>query len=304
VKMTAALVAGFAASLSASPIQTATDAPDRATVVVDGHAIAVWSRRPPSPTEAVLLVHGRTWSARPDWDLQVAGEDRSVLRSLATRGVAAYALDLRGYGDTPRDGTGWNTPRRSTDDVLAVLEWIRQQHPRLRPPTLVGWSRGGAIAMMAAQFKPAAMSSLVLFGFSWDPEGAFPEIDDPQGPPAKIPNTAEAAASDFISPRVTSPALVKAFVAQALRADPVLADLKGDGEYKVLAAERVIVPTLVIFGSRDPAYERGSANRFVAALSTGSKRLLVLPGADHAAHLENTHVEWVNAVAAFARTAK
>ena len=32
---------------------------------------------------------------------------------LAAKGWAAYALDLRGYGGTKRDATGWNTPDRA-----------------------------------------------------------------------------------------------------------------------------------------------------------------------------------------------
>lgn len=297
--LVAVLVGGLTSVTPQAPAS-----PDRHTVVVDGHPMAVWSRRPIEPRAAVLLVHGRTWSTRPDWDLQVAGLERSVMRSLVEEGVAAYGVDLRGYGETPRDGTGWNTPRRSANDVLGVLDWVRRQHPALAAPTLVGWSRGGAVAMMAAQLKPGAMSSLVLFGFSWDPDTEFPEIKDPAGSPTRTVNTREAAASDFISPRVTPPSVVTAFVDQALRADPILADLKGDAEYKMLSAKAVNVPTLVIFGSRDPAFDRDGVRRFVAALSTRNKRLLVLTGADHAAQLENTHAEWVSAVAAFASAAK
>ena len=96
-------------------------APQRFTVQSDGHPLAVWARIPPAPRGAVLLIHGRTWSSRPDFDLDVPGLHRSVLESLETRGFAAYALDLRGYGDTPRDQTGWITPRRAAADVVAVL---------------------------------------------------------------------------------------------------------------------------------------------------------------------------------------
>src|SRR5689334_13841263 len=89
-----------------------TNGPERFTVTSDGHPMAVWARRPPTPKGAVLLVHGRTWSSRPDFDLQVPGMQRSVMMSLAAQGFAAYAVDLRGYGETPRDNTGWLTPKR------------------------------------------------------------------------------------------------------------------------------------------------------------------------------------------------
>ena len=152
-------------------LQTATPAPapatpQRFTVTVDGHPIAVWGRVPPNARKSVLLVHGRTWSSRPDFDLQVPGLKRSVMQSFADRGIAAYAVDLRGYGETPRDATGFNTPVRAAADVAAVLKWMAAQHPRLEPPALLGWSNGAVIAMHVAQLKAAPLSHVILFGFT------------------------------------------------------------------------------------------------------------------------------------------
>src|SRR5262249_36682414 len=76
---------------------------ERFTVTSDGHPMAVWARRPVNPRGAILLVHGMTWSTRPDFDLQVPGLQRSVMTSFAAQGFAAYGVDLRGYGETPRD---------------------------------------------------------------------------------------------------------------------------------------------------------------------------------------------------------
>jgi alpha-beta hydrolase superfamily lysophospholipase len=91
-------------------------------------------RRPSAPKGAVLFVHGRTWSGRPIFDLQVPGYKRSVLASFAAQGYAAYAVDLRGYGATPRDATGWLTPKRAATDISNVLGWIATQHPRCPSP--------------------------------------------------------------------------------------------------------------------------------------------------------------------------
>jgi pimeloyl-ACP methyl ester carboxylesterase len=246
----------------------------------------------------VLLVHGRTWSSRPDFDLQVPGMQRSVLVSLAARGWAAYAVDLRGYGETPRDASGWMTPRRAALDVVNVLAWIAQQHPSLPRPALVGWSRGAAIAMLAAQQAPPRASALVMFGFAFDPDASFADGSVP-GKPAREKNTAESAASDFISPAVTPPAVINAFVAQALKSDPILADVKDDAELNALDPRHFTVPTLVMYGERDPGVEPADARKFVSRLAAADKRLVVLPGADHAAHLENTHEAWISAIDTF-----
>ena len=98
-----ALIVAFAATVgtAAAAQEQAASSPERLTVLADGHPLAVWVRRPAVPEGTVLLVHGRTWSSRPDFDLQVPGFRRSVMQSLADRGLAAYAVDLRGYGETP-----------------------------------------------------------------------------------------------------------------------------------------------------------------------------------------------------------
>lgn len=284
---------------AAAPPPAARPAPalERFTVQSDGHAMAVWARRPANPHAVLLLVHGMTWSTRPDFDLQVPGMQRSVMANFAALGIAAYGVDLRGYGETPRDATGWMTPRRAAADVEKVLAWIAAQHPALPKPALVGWSRGGAISAMVAQAWPARVSSLVLYGFVFDPEAQFVDgivTEKPQ----LAKNTAEAAASDFVSPKVTPQAVIKAYVEQALKADPVRVDLKGDAEFNAIKPNKISVPTLVIYGQQDAISDQ-EAGKFFAALATGDKAIVVLPGGDHAAMLEDTHDMWMAAIAGF-----
>jgi len=95
---TALVLATTPAGLAQRQPAASSSAPDRFTVMSDGHPMAVWSRRPATPKGVILLVHGRTWSSRPDFDLQVSGLQRSVLASFVSQGFAAYAVDLRGRG--------------------------------------------------------------------------------------------------------------------------------------------------------------------------------------------------------------
>jgi len=272
--------------------------PERFTVTADGHPLAVWARRPASPRGAILLVHGRTWSSIPDFDLQVPGMQRSTLAALARRGFAAYALDLRGYGETPRDLTGWLTPRRSAADIAAVLAWIGQQHPTLPKPALLGWSRGAIISMLVAQLTPQRLSALVVYGFAYDPDLDFADADVPPKPP-RLKNTPTAAASDFVSPKVTPQAVVDAFVAQALRSDPVSADLRNDGELNAIDPARITMPTLLLYGERDINVPPMEGRKLFERLGAADKQMVGLPGADHVAHLEDTHDAWTAAVVSF-----
>ena len=85
------------------------------TVDSDGHPMALWEKSPQNPKGTVLLLHGRTWSGVPDFDLQVPGEELSLMDGLVEEGWSTFALDQRGYGATPRDETlGRTSARRAS----------------------------------------------------------------------------------------------------------------------------------------------------------------------------------------------
>lgn len=276
----------------------AADPPQRFTVTADGHPLAVWARVPASPRRAIVLVHGRTWSSRPDFDLQVPGLSRSVMQSLADRGIAAYAVDLRGYGETPRDASGFTTPNRAAADVAAVLRWVADRHPSLGRPALLGWSNGAVVAQHVAQLGRTPVSAVVLFGYTPTPAVSFADDEAPDVAP-EIKNTAAAAESDFIAPDVTAPAVVRAFVTQALAADPIFAEWKHFSQWDVLRADKLATPVLIMHGELDPGADPDAAKAFLAATKSRRRDYVVLPGADHCAQLENTHGRFVDAVVHF-----
>ncbi|MEO0972442.1 MAG: alpha/beta fold hydrolase [Pseudomonadota bacterium] len=275
-------------------------APLHHTVEVDGHPIAVWEKSAHEATQAVLLVHGRTWSALPDFDLQVEGEDLSLMDGLVAAGFSVYAVDLRGYGATPRDDTGWLTPRRAAADVIAVLRWIDEQASWSSRPHLFGWSMGSTISQLAAQQAPGAMASLTLYGYWHDPDRTFP-ADAPNLRPERLENTADAAASDFITPGSISTRAVETYVAMALAADPVKTDLRGLSDYNALDPSEVKLPTLVIAGEFDPLAPAATLTKLFRRLHTGHKQWVSVPGGDHAAHLEAPRDYFLRQLVAFLR---
>ncbi|PPT85401.1 alpha/beta hydrolase [Xanthomonas theicola] len=269
----------------------------------DGQGLALWSRVPAQPRGSVLLVHGRTWSSLPNFDLQVPGEPadtRSVLAALARAGYAAYALDLRGYGASARDRSGWNTPDRAAADVCAALGWIAQRHPRLPPPALLGYSNGARIALLVAQAPSPALSALVLYGFPDDVE-APPAPEATPAEPPRVRTTAEAAGSDFLTPGAASPAVRAAYVAQALAADPVRADWRAPEQFAYRPEQVAKVPVLLLRGVDDPLATQPENAHLYARLRSGDRTWVTLPHADHVAHVEDTHAAWVEAVVAFLR---
>jgi pimeloyl-ACP methyl ester carboxylesterase len=214
----------FVALLAAGALVTPAPAaaqtkPTKHVVQSDGHPLTVWSKRPARATRAILLVHGRTWSTLPDFDLQVPGEHRSLMDALVAKGYAVYGVDLRGYGATPRDKSEWDTPVRSADDIANVLKFIQQDAGLATKPALFGWSNGSAVGALAALRRPELMSDLILFGYFLDPDVTIPAEADTVTP-AKTKTTATGAAEDFIAKGVISQKAIDAYVKAALAADP------------------------------------------------------------------------------------
>ncbi|MEK9500738.1 alpha/beta fold hydrolase [Gemmatimonadota bacterium DH-20] len=275
-----------------------TPALERLEVDSDGHALTVWARVPESAVATVLLLHGRTWSSLPDFDLQVEGESLSLMQALAGEDIAVYALDARGYGATPRDESGWLDPDRMALDVVRVLEWLGEGTGAA--PTVMGWSYGSTAAHLAAQRRPDLVAGVALYGYWKDPAALLPAQDDPADPPARA-TTEEAARSDFITPGSISDRAVDAFVAAALEADPVRVDVRRAHAFNALSPDSLTVPTLILQGELDPIAPSAVQERLFRGLGTAHKSWVVLPGCDHAAHLERCMPRFVRALAGFVR---
>lgn len=297
-----ALTLGLMVVIAGSACTATTGSPERPTLLrhtveADGHPLAVWEKSPDEPRSVLLLVHGRTWSTVPDFDLQVPGEDLSLMDGLVDMGVAAYGIDLRGYGETPRDPSGWNTPGQAADDVAAVLTWLRARHADI-PVHLFGWSNGSMVSQLTAQRRPELVDRLVVFGYPNRPGRTRP-VDEPAGAPPMAPTTAEAAASDFITPNSISQRAIDAYVAAALAADPVRTDWTRGHEWNELDPARVTVPTLILQGEHDPLSPTEAQMALFGGLATADKAWVVIPGGDHAAFLETPRDYFLAALESF-----
>ncbi len=286
--------------LTAVP-QAAARPPVKHDVVVDGHHLAVWEKKPAQPRAVIVLLHGRTWSSLPNFDLQVPGGPRSFMDALADAGLDVLAVDLRGYGATPRDATGWLTPDRAIADVHAVVAWIQQRSSGARLPIyLFGLSRGAMVAAMAAQQRPETVAGVVLLGFGFDPDAQIPAAD-PAGRPARARNVADDAASDFITRDASTTSTVTAFVRAALQADPVRADWRDEHQFNAFRPAQLQAPVLLVHGERDPQAPVPVETKLFTRFATSDKAWVVLPGADHAAHLEKSQGALVRTIVWFIR---
>jgi pimeloyl-ACP methyl ester carboxylesterase len=265
----------------------------------DGHPLTVWVKRPAGATRgAILLLHGRTWSSRPNFDLQVAGQHVSLMDALVKRGYSVYALDQRGYGATARDASGWLTPERAALDASEVLDQIASdEHGGRGSAALLGYSQGSMTAMLLAQEHPEKVGSLILYGFPIDPSVKRDFGADP-GTPARRHTTAAAAGEDFITPDRTPHGVKEEYVREAILMDSIRVDWRGERTFGTLDPARLRTPTLLLDGERDPYANAANHGAFFPRIATADRWWVVLPGVDHAAHLE-AQPEFVNAVVAF-----
>jgi len=249
-----------------------------------------------------VLVHGRTWSGRPDFDLATDCEDLSLMNGLAALGIETHAVDMRGYGNTPRDSSGWLTPNRAANDIAAVLGWLKERaQQRGENPAkahLFGWSYGATMAQLAVQQHPQLAQSLSLFGYAVR-KGYSTTPDSLPAKPPQAANTYANAISDFIVPNSISPGAIEAFAVAALAADPIRSDWNNLEQWKALDARKVTVPTLLLQGEFDPLARRRVHKRLFRRLPHENKQWVVLEGGDHAAFMETPREEFINQLAQF-----
>lgn len=270
--------------------------PIKHTVDADGHPMALWEKSVINPKGQILLHHGRTWSSLPDFDLQVKGEDLSLMDGFNKMGYSVWALDARGYGATPRDATGFNTPDRAAKDLSIVLEWLNKRNQQ--KSHLWGWSMGSAIAQLTAQKYPEHIESLTLFGYPIRLGIVIPE-DNKSGKPARAPTTAKAAAEDFIVPGSISRKAIDEYVRHALNADPVRADWNMTHQFNQLDGKEVKVPVLLLQGEFDPLAKTDMHAKAFSDFPNAHKQWVVLKGGDHAALLESSRGRLMDATVNF-----
>lgn len=165
-------------------------------------------------------------------------------------------------------------------------------------PSLFGWSMGSLVSHLTVQNNPELVSTVTLFGYPFGADVTIPEIAGPVNPPQRA-NTAEAAASDFITPGSISDAALEAYVQEALAADPTRVDWNRAHEWNALRPGLVTAPTLLIHGEYDPLAPIQAQKEVFAGLGTSDKQWTIIPGGDHAALLETPRGYMLEAVVDF-----
>jgi pimeloyl-ACP methyl ester carboxylesterase len=250
--------------------------------------------------EPALCVHGLAGSSR-NW---------TDLMDLLRPRLAADALDLPGFGDSPPRPDGRYSIAALAQTVTALIEW------RGRGPVhLIANSLGGAVSVKLAAVRPDLVKTLTLISPALP--DSRPRLDLIRFPVMSLPRlgprllrkyealTPQARVADVIATCYSDPALFPPVrfateVAELARRDTLgYATAALVGSIRALTAEffrmgrhtawrdaaGITVPALVIYGSHDRLVDPRLAGRAAHAFS--GARIVVLPRTGHLAHMEH-----------------
>jgi pimeloyl-ACP methyl ester carboxylesterase len=299
----------------------------------DGTRLRLWERTSDGESEgggkgggdiAVLYVHGATYPGRAVFDT-AAGPAPTWLSHTTGCGRAAYALDLRGYGDSEAP-TAMDTEPGEAElpcranvaaaDVAAAVEAIPQ--PRVH---LVGYSWGTVVCGRALAEGRMRALSLTQFAPVFRPDPSLVEGFDLGAPPAPTREVTREEAlerwtgqfPEGVAPGTwRDPAAFEVFwdalhgSGQAVEAsvptvrapNGVLLDLADAVEAAPYDPSRVTQPAFVCRGSFDPTATREDALALYDALPR-ARGYHEVGGGTHFLPLEKRREDLFDAVAAF-----
>ena len=265
----------------------------------DGTRIRRWGRVPPDATEAVVFVHGATYGGRGAFD----PDGFSWLEAVAAGGRAAYAVDVRGYGDSERPPAldadpEANDPvvRASTaaGDVAAAMADVHRAHDTVH---LVGYSWGTIIAGVALTAAGVDVDSLVQYAPVFRPPEGHRDRLSPGDPPTAYRRVTKAEASrrwadqrpDGRVPDDAFEAFWDALVSSGQRVgdDEILApngtlvDIRAAIDAPLYDPGEIDVPALVVRGSHDTASTRPDAIGLYDGLGGTDRTYAELAGGTH-----------------------
>jgi pimeloyl-ACP methyl ester carboxylesterase len=258
--------------------------------------------------KVALLVHGGTWSGRPDFDLQI--RDYSLMDVLATNGYDVWAIDIHGYGHSDKTDKDRSEVQSAAADIAAAVEYITKLR-NVGKVDLLGWSAGTQRAGLYAMQHPERVAKLILYAPQWKGTAEFRErvrkrIENGGQPLGQYRiNTEAAARSDFVDGELAlhpqfEEEVVALYAREALQTDPQSPNAFVDNvKLPILDPLQITVPTMIIFGEYDYYAKEEDLLPFFSQLKTRDKRFVLLPHGGHALILEKDHRRFQHEVLGF-----
>jgi alpha-beta hydrolase superfamily lysophospholipase len=260
------------------------------------------------PRPVLFLVHGSSVSAKPSFDLTVAGKSEySLMNVFAGYGFDVWTMDHEGYGKSTR--TAANSDIASGVEDLKVAGEVVSRETGQPRAHFYGGSSGALRAAAFAMARPDRVDRLILEAFTWTGKGSptlgkRAEQVEYYRTHNRRPRDRDMIRSIFTrdKPGTSDPA-----VAEALAdAELVFGDTIPTGTYLDMTANlpvvdplRVKSPVLIVRGEHDGIATEEDLLEFFRRLPNPDRQFVVLAGASHAVALGLSRNQLWHVVRAF-----
>lgn len=206
-----------------------------------------------------------------------------VAEQLVNRGVATYAVDLRGRGESAGERFYVERFDDYVNDVHAFVTTVRQREPGL-PIFLLGHSAGGVVACLYALEHQAQLAGLICESFAF-------KVPAPDFALAILKGVAHIAQHVHVLKLKNEDFSRDPAVVERMNADPLIA---GESQPSQTIAEmvradarleesfgRITLPLLILHGTHDHATKYQGSEQFYQSAGSADKTLKLYEGGYH-----------------------
>lgn len=238
----------------------------------------------------LFLVHGSSISARPTFDLTVAGHgEYSVMNTFARLGFDVWTMDHENYGRSDRT-EGNSDIASGVEDLKAAIEVVTRETGQQKAH-FFGESSGALRAAAFAMVRPERVNRLVLAAFTYKGEGSSTlaerakQVNEYRAHNRRLRDRAMIR-SIFTrdKPGTSDPAVGEALADQELK----FGDQAPTGTYldmivnlPIVDPTKVQAPVLLLRGEYDGIATVDDLAEFFKRLPNGDRQFVILPGMAH-----------------------
>lgn len=235
--------------------------------------------------EPAVLIHGFA-ASKNDWVY--------ITPELTKLGYQVIAPDLVGHGDSSKPIDPECYTFRSLYQFF--IDWIREFGDD-RKLTLIGHSLGGSVALNYAFDHPEIVKKMVLIDPYYDQNQLNPVLGIINRRPDWYQKVLEACPQWLVRTAISLDVrgllhyevrTMQQIAVDYKRADPQIAHIPGSLPDIAAYLERVEIPTLVVWGTKDATLHTNSFPALVEKLPNGFGR--AIPGAGHQPHLAKPEI--------------
>ena len=241
---------------------------------VGGLKIFTRAWRPEKPSAVVVIVHGfNSHSGYYGW----------VANQLVARGLAAYALDLRGRGKSEGERFYVEKFADYVDDVATLVRIAKEREPG-RPVFVLGHSAGGVVACVYALDHQAEISGLICESFAHEVPAPDFALSVLKGLSHLAPHThvLKLKNEDFSrDPKIVEAMNKDPLIANESQPTQTVAEMVRADERLKKEFALIKLPVLILHGTKDKATKPSGSQRFYDNTGSGDKTLKLYEGYFH-----------------------